>query len=113
GGTGVDTSGAAAPERADHDQERDADEDVDELVVVHKFLLEQMTICCLYSVSPLKPDGLSSAFSLLTLLLRDQRLNDLLRRRAHPVGCADDLSPDYPLAVDQIGLGELEGSIGP
>jgi hypothetical protein len=34
GGTGVDaSSAAAAPKRADHEHECDADEDVDELIV--------------------------------------------------------------------------------
>jgi hypothetical protein len=35
-GTGVDASAAAAAERADHEQECDADKDVDELVVRHR-----------------------------------------------------------------------------
>jgi hypothetical protein len=39
GGTGVDTSAtAAAAEGSDHEQERDADENIDELVVTHGFL---------------------------------------------------------------------------
>jgi hypothetical protein len=39
GGTRVDASAAAAAaQRADHEQERDADENIDELVVTHGFL---------------------------------------------------------------------------
>ncbi|NTW66540.1 MAG: hypothetical protein HGB21_09595 [Nitrospirae bacterium] len=40
GGTRIDASAAAAAKKADHEKERDADEDVYELVVYHGFFTQ-------------------------------------------------------------------------